>query len=615
MRFEMGRSVELPTRRSPFFPVFPVSLLPLLAALSGIGCAAESGKERKEWVDPALGSDVFHPAPVHRFSIELPADSIQKLQENNRTYVRGTLREGGESWANVGIHIKGSAGSLRPLDDKPAFTIKIDKFLPVQRYRGLRKLVLNNAVQDPSYLSDFIGNEIFRAAGIPAFRVGFARVKLKGRDLGFYLVLESTSRDFLGRWFKDPSGNLYEGPGEVDNPEEMDVDSHGGQGDRSDLKDLTAACSESDPARRLKRLKKILDVDRFYTFSAVEIITWHWDGYLVGKNNYNLYHDPKTGRFVFFPHGLDQLFGEPGAPILPPVRDLGLVARVLYATADGRKRYRERVAELLPKILDPTVLGKRIDEVAGKIRSAIGEDGPDAEKGFDENVAARKERIAERARNIQEQLSSPEPAPRKTLTFDAHGVARPKGWEGREQMGQPEFTRRSRAEGAEGPILEIHAPAKGEWCGSYRTRVVLPAGAYVLSGRLKTVKVRPLPETGEHGESLPSGAGLRISGQQPAKKLLGDQDWTRLEFHFQVEPGEGPEEEPSPIEVELVCELRAARGTAWIEEGSLEIRKVSQSANKPLAEDAGKDEEKREEPKEPQEASGSPDEKDGPGKE
>ena len=43
----------------------------------------------------------------------------------------------------------------------------------------------------------------------------------------------------------------------------------------------------------------------------------HRDGYCLARNNFRVYHDVDSGRFVFFPHGMDVLFGNPRAAIEP----------------------------------------------------------------------------------------------------------------------------------------------------------------------------------------------------------------------------------------------------------------------------------------------------------
>ena len=67
---------------------------------------------------------------------------------------------------------------------QPSLVLKFDACRPGQQYCGLTKLMLNNAVQDSTYLSELLATELFRNAGVPAARVTHARVSLNGRDLG-----------------------------------------------------------------------------------------------------------------------------------------------------------------------------------------------------------------------------------------------------------------------------------------------------------------------------------------------------------------------------------------------------------------------------------------------
>jgi spore coat protein CotH len=101
----------------------------------------------------------------------------------------------------VAIHLKGSAGSFRPVEDKPALTLNFDKFAPGQRFHGLKKIHLNNSVQDSSYLSEQISRELFLAAGVPTTRATQAKVQLNGRNLGVCVLVEGWNKQFLKRHF------------------------------------------------------------------------------------------------------------------------------------------------------------------------------------------------------------------------------------------------------------------------------------------------------------------------------------------------------------------------------------------------------------------------------
>src|SRR6185436_18378648 len=117
----------------------------------------------------------------------------------------------------------------------------------------------------------------------------------------------------------------------------LDTNSGDKREDRSDLDQLAQATTESDPAVRWKRLSALLDMDRFLSFLAMEIITCHWDGYALNRNNFRVFHDRTSGKLVFMPHGLDQMFGvaraSPSMSIQPSMQ--GLVARAVASTPEG----------------------------------------------------------------------------------------------------------------------------------------------------------------------------------------------------------------------------------------------------------------------------------------
>ena len=90
-----------------------------------------------------------------------------------------------------------NAFSTCPIDSDSA---KFDEFESGQFFHGHEKIALDSSVSDASYLAEAIGGEIFRAAGVPAVRVTFARVDLNGRDLGLYVIAQTMNRDYATSW-------------------------------------------------------------------------------------------------------------------------------------------------------------------------------------------------------------------------------------------------------------------------------------------------------------------------------------------------------------------------------------------------------------------------------
>src|SRR5205085_8728713 len=124
---------------------------------------------------------------------------------------KATLKEGDKVYTDIGVHLKGAAGSFRGIDDKPSLTLNMNKFGALQRFHGLDKFHLANSLQDPSYVSELICGELFRAAGVPASRVRHAVVSVNGRRRGLYYLKEGYDSGFLKRSFGDSHGTFYDG--------------------------------------------------------------------------------------------------------------------------------------------------------------------------------------------------------------------------------------------------------------------------------------------------------------------------------------------------------------------------------------------------------------------
>src|SRR5260221_5780025 len=378
-------------RRALLFAV----LILLLGGMGG-GLNAQSSSNSFFRTKHGASDQFFINGAIPHLKIEIKGTNLVALRRNNRAYVRSTIREGDTVYSDVGIHVKGAAGSSRDLDDKPALTLHFNKFRDGQRFHGLDKIHLNNSVQDPSYLTELLCGELFRAAGVPAARTTHARVDLNGRDLGLFVLKEGFDKTFLRQYFKNVNGNLWDGGflQEISGPlQKMSGAEPGGY---APLKALVAASEEPDFAKRLEKLEQVVDVDRFISFIAMEVMTWHWDGYAMKRNNYRVYHDPDSGKIVFFAHGMDQMFWEPNGPVLPPNLD-GLVARSLLQTVEGRQRYRERMGVLLTNVFRVAVLTNRINEVQARIRPELAAINPNEARAHDDSVNSLRNQIVQRA--------------------------------------------------------------------------------------------------------------------------------------------------------------------------------------------------------------------------
>jgi hypothetical protein len=491
------------------------------------------------------GAELFTNDVVRQISITIPEEGLAMLRTNARTDVLAVVREGTQVFQRVAIHLKGSAGSFRKIDDKPGLTLAFDKFTPGERFHGLSKIHLNNSVEDASYMNELIGSEAFLRAGIPAARAAYALVEINGRKLGLYVLKEGFTEQFLGRHFLHPTGSLYDPERGRDVDELLDRQLGSGA-EGHELEALTAAAQEPDLRQRWLKLNRILDVERFITFMAMEILTGHRDGYSLARNNYRVYHDVDTGRMVFFPHGMDQLFGYAKLPVHPRMN--GLVARAIMEMPEGRQGYRERCAGILTNILILSSLTGRVDRTAAALQSAL----PAAEgAALAREVSALKDRIAQRLADAQQQLGQ---APLELLRFH-DSMANLPNWLPVDVPVGGELLRTTSDDAQ--PVLAIRAGPVT--FASWRSKLILPPGRYRFEGKLRTVDIAPLAFGRNHG------AALRVAnvGMANVPRWTNTKGWEQAAVTFAITEPER--------EIDLICELRAERGQAFFALDSLRL--------------------------------------------
>jgi spore coat protein CotH len=280
---------------------------------------------------PDTSGEIYDPAKLPRFDLELPAASVAALNRDPNTYVTGSLKYGDEVVSNIGVRIKGE-GSKRTLDQKAAFKLKFDEFVPKQSFHGLRRMTLNNMVEDPSFLAERLAFHFFRAQKLPAPRCNSALVYVNGQSYGVYANVEAEDKTFLRRWFADDSGNLYE-EGQVDftpgNEAAFDLETNEEANDRSDLVALIGALSNAKPASYMTDLGAQLDMTHFLAFTAAEAAVNQWDMYaytVFYPNNFRIYRDPTTQKFTMLPWGMDMSM-KPFRDTQKPHIDVQAIAR------------------------------------------------------------------------------------------------------------------------------------------------------------------------------------------------------------------------------------------------------------------------------------------------
>ena len=344
---------------------------------------------------------------------EIEEYGLSRPFANIYTWFSGTVTVDGETHSNVGVRKKGFIGSQS--DTKPSLKLRFDKYVDDQSLGGIiERMTLNNSIQDTSMVNTCLAYRIFAAAGSPSPRCNFATVTVNGKNLGLYVHVEEIKKPFLARHFSSAEGNQYEGTvsdftadyrGTLEKKSNEDAD------DWSDI-DAVVSALRDPSAAGLEALAKTVDLDRFLSFWATEVIVGHWDGYAGNRNNYRFYREP-GGAFVFIPWGVDGSFHLKDDPNPfdnisnppPSVLALSAIPSRLYGDADWRLKYVDRLKELLDTVWNEDELLEGVDRMATIIQKhAL----PEARSAAAENTSRVRKFILKRRGEILADIT-PEP--------------------------------------------------------------------------------------------------------------------------------------------------------------------------------------------------------------
>ncbi len=507
--------------------------------------------------------------PVLHWEVQVRRADLAKLRNSGGPWNRendpdssATVRAGGQVWTNVAIHLKGAAGSFRPVDDLPALTLNFGKLQDGQTCEGHRKLHLNNSVQDASRLDEILASEMYLQSGLPTPRATRALVSLNGRYLGIYVLKGGWDKAFLKQHFGSSKGNFYDSGFLKDLDTNLERDSGEGAPDWSDLIALRQSLAVPDPAERLQRVSRHLDIDRIATLGALQILLDDWDGYLRNRNNYRVYHVPASDRLVLMPHGMDQLWRSPRGSFSPPLSSL--LGQRLFSIPAMADRLTHRMRELTNTVFRPQFVDGVFSNAQSRLRERLVLEGREAElppvqRAVDSTLQRTRQRMAA---FVSQRYQPPQPG-----EFDSNDRMRLTDWSSSSPEQEGYATRIEAAEGTS--VFRITASAD-EGRTSLQKRILLAPGLYQWEARVRTRSVSGFGacldvEWGRRGQRFDEGS-------TPLQSVTSTADWTLLKREILIPArGEGGRRRPggpmgengsSPREIILHAELRADSGTA-----------------------------------------------------
>jgi hypothetical protein len=476
--------------------------------------------------------------------IDPGSGTLTRWQTQPRAWAPVRVRIGDGPWISARARIKGHTGSFQTVEAHPSLTLDFDS--PQPRFDLARRIHLENGAEDPAHLHVAWGAEAFRIAGIPSPRVGWGRITLGKRSLGWVAVREGLGRSFIRQaWGNDPVALGEPAAGsDVGDPIEWKEDSDTAVTDSANRtwRDLGVNIRQG----WTRASESGLDAEQFLTFAATEILVGHRDGYALARNNYRVAMT-RTG-LQFIPWGMDQLMQSPSLTVWPD--GAGNLARALLSNEESRVKWAQRLRELAPLVLDVKTFREWSSLQGSLLRPHLTR----AEsRTWDQHIQELETNLTTRARHVASEWAQAIP----TAASVASSPSIPSSWTA---VGIP----------ADGQALESIEPdgtrtwmlvAGKQTSASWTAAVRLPPGRYRFEGRIRTAGVQRLP-FGTH-----QGASLRIGGiDARSESVEGDTPWRTVGAEFNIAS--------SPTSVSLICELRARSGQAWFDRDSLKLLRI-----------------------------------------
>lgn len=352
----------------------------------------------------------------------------------HRAYHPGDVTLDGETFTNSGVRVKGGCGSSRDLSGKASFKINLSDYASegacaeTRRIRGMKRVTVNNGVQDRSHTHERLAYDFYDLVGVPVPRRAPIRVHVNDELWGLYLHLESIDKRFLRRRFDNiaAEGMLYEGtyfcdmtpgnlPGSAEGPEtcfgakfaEDECSTANAYGDPYSYAPLITFVNRIDALPDggfFPAITQFVDFDAYLSQWAAETIMNHWDGAIFDvRNNYRVYHDPVHDKWVVIPTGMDQSWNAGQRPI-DPWSPNNVIARRCLQEQACEDAFAARLKEVL-EIFENADFASKAEAIRVQIAGDVANDPRKEGDDFSQRVDSTIEFIQNRPVQINSWLA------------------------------------------------------------------------------------------------------------------------------------------------------------------------------------------------------------------
>ncbi len=317
----------------------------------------------------------------------------------------------GVKFDSVSVRNKGNGTYLvARKTDKLSYKIDLNDNYPGRNIAGLVKINLHNCIVDPSFMNEVLAFKLFRDAGVPAPRTTYARLSVAvpgqfdQKYLGLYSVVENVDKKFLsdrfgtskGAIFKPVTPFLFDYLGDNWNAYTQIYDpktSLTGK-EKKRLIDLCKLVTNSNDEEFASQIGSFLDLDELAGFLAVTVLISDLDGFIGLGQNFYLYLDPKTKKFVFIPWDQDHSFGqfkrsqeqrEKLSIEMPWDKDNFFLER-LFKVEKFKRTYLADLKKINETLFQPERIIAQVEELKVALRDAVKDESPEKLALFDHVV-------------------------------------------------------------------------------------------------------------------------------------------------------------------------------------------------------------------------------------
>lgn len=337
---------------------------------------------------------VYAQDTVESIYFEIDADQWQDLLDNaadeeyhltSVTYKDVTLDE-------VAIRTKGNSSLtsiVRSGGERFSFNIDVNEYVDGQKLLGMKKFVLNNMFNDPSYMREYIAYDLLDEMGVATPQHSYVNVYVNDELKGLYLLVEFVNGDFIEKHFDNAEGDLYK-------PDGVGSDLQWINDDFASYSDVELKTNEdsSDNGAFMNFVyemefgdgESVIDHDSVLRYMSVSVALSNLDSYH-GALDHNYYIYEQDNVFSMLPWDLNEAFGsfnrdcervdirelyidEPTAGALS---DKPLIAHV-FGNADNLVTYHNYLAELIEGSLSSEAFAARVESISDLISEHVAND-------------------------------------------------------------------------------------------------------------------------------------------------------------------------------------------------------------------------------------------------